>query len=63
MQVPFFPYNKIFSEYSDRFKSNLEKVIESGQYILGNDLLEFEKNISLKIQNKYCIGVANELMH
>ena len=59
MQVPFFPYNKIFSKYSDRFKSNLEKVIESGQYILGNDLAEFEKNISLRIQNKYCIGVAN----
>ena len=28
MQVTFFPYNKIFSEYLDRFKSNLEKIIE-----------------------------------
>ena len=59
MIVPFFPYNKIFSDYKENFKLNLDKIISSGQFILGEDLLTFEKNISRKIKNKYCIGVAN----
>ena len=59
MKLPFFPYNKIFLEYSDRFKSNLDNIINSGHYILGDDLIKFEKNISSKIENKYCIGVGN----
>ena len=61
MQVPFFPYNKIFSEYLDRFKSNLEKIIESGQasavsfgrlFISNPDLVRrFETNAPLAEMN------------
>ena len=59
MNIPFFPYNKIFQNYSEKFRITLDNILTNGQYILGKELQTFEKNISLKIKNKYCIGVAN----
>ena len=52
MNIPFFPYNKIFQNYSEKFRITLDNILTNGQYILGKELQTFEKNISLKIKNK-----------
>lgn len=50
--------NKSF--YSDFIKS-LKKNNKDGTYILGKNVLKFEKNFSNFLGSKYCIGVANGL--
>lgn len=47
------------------FKKELDEayysVMESGGYILGNEVKSFEKEFSEKVDAKYCIGVGNGL--
>ena len=59
MLVPFFPYKDIFKSYRNLFHTSLDKIIDEGQYIFGDELLNFEESISKNIENKHCIGVAN----
>lgn len=46
-----------FSEYEHQFKTTLE----SGWYILGNQVLEFEKEFAKYCRTQYCTGVASGL--
>ena len=49
---------KIFEpEFTNKFKNFLEK----GWYILGNEVIQFEKSFADYNESKYCIGVANGL--
>ena len=59
MQVPFFPYNNAFTKYQDAFQGALKDIIESGQYIFGDHLVEFENSIAEYTKSKYCLGIAN----
>ena len=47
-----------FSDYKKIFKK-IEKVIRRGDYTLGNEVDQFEKNISKITSAKYVIGVGN----
>ncbi len=46
-----------FSEYESQFKATLE----SGWYILGSQVLEFENEFAKYCKTKYCTGVASGL--
>jgi dTDP-4-amino-4,6-dideoxygalactose transaminase len=46
-----------FEEYNQAFK----EVLESGWYVLGKQVNEFEKKYAAYCGSKYCIGVANGL--
>jgi dTDP-4-amino-4,6-dideoxygalactose transaminase len=46
-----------FEEYNKAFK----EVLESGWYIIGNKVKEFEKQFAGYCSSNYCIGVANGL--
>lgn len=46
-----------FEEYNKAFK----EVLESGWYIIGNKVKEFEKQFAEYCTSKHCIGVANGL--
>ena len=37
----------------------IKKTLDSGQYILGKNVLKFEKNFANYIKTKYAVGVAN----
>jgi dTDP-4-amino-4,6-dideoxygalactose transaminase len=47
----------LFEEYKTAFN----EVLESGWYILGNKVKEFEKQFAAYCNTKYCVGVANGL--
>lgn len=47
-----------FSDYSKIFK-DIEKVVRKGDYTLGNQVINFEKNISKLTGAKYALGVGN----
>ena len=48
------PYNNLFKEAFDKF-------LNTGQYILGEQLLTFEKEFAHYCGTKFCIGVSNGL--
>jgi len=43
------------------FKEKLNKFLDKGGYILGKEVLEFEKSFAAYCGVKYCVGVANGL--
>lgn len=45
----------------DEYKIAFNEVLESGWYILGNKVKEFEHQFSNYCETKYCVGVANGL--
>tara|TARA_B110000305_G_scaffold237967_1_gene302380 strand:- start:542 stop:1606 length:1065 start_codon:yes stop_codon:yes gene_type:complete len=50
-----------FSSIKDEILAKTESVLESGWYIMGNELEEFENEFSTYCGTKHCIGVANGL--
>lgn len=48
-------------EFEGEFKVKLNKFLESGWYILGNEVKNFEDNFAAYCDAKYCVGVANGL--
>lgn len=50
---------KTNKSFFDEFLSQFRKVMESGWYILGVNVLEFEKKFAEYLGVKHCIGVAN----
>ena len=57
-------FNDFTKEYKSREKEYLnaiKKVLESGWYILGNEVESFEERFAKYLGTKYCIGVGNGL--
>ncbi len=52
---------KVNQEFFDDYKKILENTLESGWYILGNNVSTFENEFASFIGSKYCIGVASGL--
>ncbi len=59
MNVPFFNYKKAFTQYRSEFHEALDKIIDNGQFIFGDELLKFEQNIESFVNAKHCVGVGN----
>ena len=47
--------------FFDEYKQAFERVLESGWYILGNSVSQFEKEFSNYCGTRFCCGVANGL--
>ena len=45
----------------DEYRTAFNEVFESGWYILGNKVKEFEKQFAVYCNTKHCVGVANGL--
>jgi dTDP-4-amino-4,6-dideoxygalactose transaminase len=59
--IKFLDIQKINLQYQQEIEKTLLKTFQSGWYVLGNEVLEFEKNLANYIGSKYAIGVANGL--
>tara|TARA_Y100000991_G_scaffold215662_1_gene207202 strand:- start:5666 stop:6763 length:1098 start_codon:yes stop_codon:yes gene_type:complete len=59
MNIPFFPYSKLYSENKNNFQEIFDDVCSRGAYIMQKDLEEFEENIKRFIDTKHVFGVAN----
>ena len=59
--IKFLDLQKINQQYSKEFQEAVKKVIDSGWFILGNEVKTFEKNFSDFCNVKHCIGGANGL--
>ncbi|WP_348798951.1 DegT/DnrJ/EryC1/StrS family aminotransferase [Flavobacterium adhaerens] len=59
--IPFLDLKKINEPYEVEFQEKLKSILESGWYILGNEVQEFENNFAQYCNAKHCIGVGNGL--
>jgi len=59
--VKFLDLQKINAQYADELKSATSRVIDSGWYLQGIEVSNFEKHLSEYIGVKHAIGVANGL--
>jgi dTDP-4-amino-4,6-dideoxygalactose transaminase len=59
MKVPFVDLAKQNYPLRNKIKKNFLKVLDSGNYILGNELINFENNFKKYIGNKFCVGVGS----
>jgi len=59
--IKFLDLKKINSLYKKDLEKKALKVIDSGQYILGKEVDDFEKNFANYCKTKFCIGVASGL--
>jgi len=59
--IPFYNLKKLNKEYKNKFFKSLNKVYDSGYYIIGSETEKFENNFSKICNVKYCVGVGNGL--
>ena len=59
--IKFLDLKKINNAYNSEIKIAIDKVIDSGWYLLGNEVNEFEKDYASYIGTQHCIGVGNGL--
>lgn len=61
MMIKFLDLQTINAQYQDELKQIATEVIDSGWYLLGERVKQFEKNLAKYIGVKHVIGVANGL--
>jgi dTDP-4-amino-4,6-dideoxygalactose transaminase len=59
--IPFLNLKNTNAAYESAFQEKLRSVLESGWYILGNEVKDFEKQFAAYCHAKHCIGVGNGL--
>ena len=59
--IKFLDLHKINQPYETLFQEKLKKILDSGWYILGNEVVQFEQNFAQYCGTKFCIGVGNGL--
>ena len=59
--IKFLDLLKINQQYETEIKKSINEIFDSGWYILGSKVREFEKEFSDYCGTKHCVGVANGL--
>lgn len=59
--IKFLDLHKINKRFETQFKKTFQKVLDSGYYILGEEVASFETNFASYCQSKYAVGVSNGL--
>lgn len=61
MHVPFLDLHRIQQEYREELSSAFKRVLDSGWFILGQEVEAFEQEFAAYCEAPYCIGVGNGL--
>ena len=59
--IKFLDIKKITGSFEPELSFAINRVIKSGWFLLGEELMAFEKEYAEYIGSKHCIGVANGL--
>jgi dTDP-4-amino-4,6-dideoxygalactose transaminase len=65
IEIPFLDLYGINQAYASELDLAFKRVLNSGQYILGSEVIQFEDDFASFCQAKHCVGVGNglEAMH
>jgi dTDP-4-amino-4,6-dideoxygalactose transaminase len=61
MRVPFLDVRSAYLELRDEIDAAVARVLESGWYLLGDELAAFEQAWAAFVEADHCVGVANGL--
>lgn len=61
MTIPFLDLKAPHDELRDELREAFERVLDSGWYILGNEVVQFEKEFADYCESAHCVGVGNGL--
>lgn len=61
MRVPFLDLNRAHDKIAEQLTNSFAKTLNSGQFVLGPNVSEFERNYSLFNNVKFSIGTGNGL--
>jgi len=61
MKIPFLDLKAPYLELKDEFDAAYQRVMESGWYVLGQEVESFEAEFAAYCEVKHCIGVGNGL--
>jgi len=61
LKVPFLEVGKTYQEFKNEIDQSINKVLESGLFLLGNELKSFESSFSRYCNTKHTIGVGSGL--
>ncbi|QMS86678.1 DegT/DnrJ/EryC1/StrS family aminotransferase [Nostoc edaphicum CCNP1411] len=61
MKVPFLDLKAPYLELKEELDAAYQRVMESGWYILGQEVEAFEEEFAVYCETKYCVGVGNGL--
>ena len=59
--IPFLDLKRINAPHQDAIQTAMNRVMQSGWYILGQEVAAFEQAFAQYCQTRHCIGVANGL--
>lgn len=59
--ISFLDLREMNAEFAEELKEACARVIDSGWYITGNELEQFEERFAVYCGSEYCVGVANGL--
>jgi dTDP-4-amino-4,6-dideoxygalactose transaminase len=59
--IPFLKLASMHAEMSEDLEAAFKRVLNSGNFILGEELARFERDFAGYCESKYCIGVGNGL--
>ncbi len=59
--IKFLDIKKINNQYSSEINEAVQRVVSSGSYILGEEVLKFENAFAKYVNTQYCIGVGSGL--
>ena len=59
--IKFLDLQKVTAKYKDEIHEAVDRVVDSGWYLQGEENKRFENDYANYIGTKYCVGVANGL--
>src|SRR5689334_19978277 len=59
--IKFLDLQRVTGKYGSEIKDAINRVVDSGWFLLGNEVKAFEKDFANYCDAKHCIGVANGL--
>lgn len=59
MKVPFVDFSSPYKELQKDLDAAYQRFMESGWYVLGKEVEEFEREYAKYCGTKYCVGVGN----
>ena len=59
MNIPFFNYPHVFNQYREELQKIILDISSRGSFIMQQEGLDFEKNLSKFTDSKYALGVGN----
>ncbi|MFK2931809.1 DegT/DnrJ/EryC1/StrS family aminotransferase [Dyella agri] len=61
MEVPFLDLKEVHADYADELKAAAARVIDSGRYVLGEELAAFEREFAAYCGVRHAVGVGSGL--